>query len=170
LESSDAAEVFLAQWLQTSSCEEGRNFKPEVKAWLHRYRRHVALADFVKKHGRLPQPTSADPAERTLAGWKNAVFYGSTSRPQEPWLLTAYEHLVRVMQPWQVRFEEVKTFYQAHGRTPVLRAKDPEERRLGIWLNNARNRPSEFVEEVRAWYEAHRKRGRRQQPKAIIST
>ena len=161
LESTDEIEVILAKWLRSCSQEGSKTFDPDVKAWLCGNRRHVALAEFIKQRGRLPQPTSSDPEEQSLAFWKNQMFY-NPKRNQTTggrlWLRDAYKHLLADHQPWQVRFAEVQAFYEKHGHTPALRAKDPEVRRLGIWLNNARNRPSEFIEEVRAWYEAHRHR------------
>jgi hypothetical protein len=172
LETVDALEEMLAKWLRSCSQEGSRKFDPRVKAWLCGKRRHVALAEFVKQRGRLPQPTSTDPEERSLAIWKEGMFYSARHNQSTGgllWLRDAYKHLIADHRPWQVRFAEVRAFYEKHGHTPALRAKDPEERRLGVWLNNARNRPSAFVEEVRAWYEAHRHRSRRQQPEATIS-
>jgi sulfur relay (sulfurtransferase) DsrC/TusE family protein len=63
----------------------------------------------------------------------------------------------------EMMFAKVKEFYATYGCPPAMRGytrvqrkAEPEERLLGIWLNNAKSRPGPLRDAVLQWYDTHR--------------
>ncbi|GAB4822676.1 hypothetical protein N2152v2_009722 [Parachlorella kessleri] len=94
------------------------------------------------------------PGEQALGGWINAQrkhFRGQQQPPLSPELIAALERTPGwswgeyVVEPWEVRFQQVQDFVQQHGRLPRRTARSnspflPAEKELGVWVHSQRQK------------------------------
>ncbi len=126
---------------------EGRADRRLLTPWKERADQ---LGRFTRESGRWPRWSADDPAERSLAIWRQ--HQRDRTRKQRPsaggFDRTAYLDQVapgwstnqRSPAPWKARADQLGRFTRESGRWPRWSADDPAERSLAIWRQHQRDR------------------------------
>ncbi len=126
---------------------EGRADRRLLTPWKERADQ---LGRFTRESGRWPRWSADDPAERSLAIWRQ--HQRDRTRKQRPsaggFDRTAYLDQVapgwstnqRSPAPWKERADELGRFTRDYGRWPQQHAVDPTERSLAVWRQIQRKR------------------------------
>ena len=121
----------------------------EATDWVIRFEQ---CKDFHATHGKLPSCKAVNSDERRLGQWLSMSCCKSNRLTFHPEVYAWASSFRKKIKPWEARFIECKEFFAKHGKLPSMTSKDPYERRLGEWRNNACSKSGDiFHPEVREW-------------------
>ena len=137
-----------AALIQDPKYAELLDLDPE-NAW---WKRREELVAFINAHGRTPSSTSKTPEEKTLGSWVSNQKHKYASRKQIMTTPTIYNAWTALIQDpkyaelldldpekaWWKRCDELVTFMNAHGRTPINNSNTPDEKTLASWASKQR--------------------------------
>lgn len=153
----DPVERVLGQWLnrqRTSdrtgvgafTSDRGEIMDGAVPGWRGPQRpwsEHLTeIVAFRAEHGHWPMQSSAEAGERYLALWQNRQRMTSkrgTLPEDRRDALDAVAPGWRILrETWETKADRLAAWHQANGNWPSSIATDPDERKLGRWLNQQR--------------------------------
>ena len=127
-------------------------FKIEHRKYLKSYEENWLdkldeVKSFFKIHKKRPSTIAKDEKEKVLGKWISDQIQNreksqkimSNEKIRDIWDAFKIEHrkyLKSNEENWLDKLEEAKSFFEIHGKRPLTKAKDENEKELGQWISN----------------------------------